>query len=276
MNPFHHRLATDIPLIEMGVLTAMISAKFEPFAAEHPGMAQMRQKLKPQCTMLDGGICCIPVEGVLARKPDPYEMAFCGVEDSAAVQKLIEDATADPSVRGILLNVDSPGGMVTGGLEVADAVAKAGKSKAVVAYTGGMAASMGYYIASQASQVVATRSAVVGSIGCVISFFNYAKMLADAGITQHVFTNADATLKGAGAPGIALTDSQKAYFQARVDAAAKDFHSAVARTRGSLPDEAKTGAVFYAEEAKKMGLIDRVGSHSFALGVLKKEMRARG
>jgi signal peptide peptidase SppA len=225
--------------------------------------------------MLDGGICSIPVEGVLARKPDPYEMAFCGVEDSGSILKLIADATADPAVRGILLNIDSPGGMVTGGLEIADAVAQASKTKAVVAYTGGMAASMGYYIASQASQIVASRSAVVGSIGCVISFFNYAKMLADAGITQHVFTNSDATLKAAGSPGIPLSDSQKAYFQGRVDAVGKDFQSAVQNARGPLPDTAKTGAVFFAAEAKKLGLIDRVGGESFALGVLKKEMRSR-
>ena len=95
-------------------------------------------------------------------------------------------------------------------------------------------------------------------------------------ITQHVFTNSDATLKAAGSPGLPLSDSQKAYFQARVDAVGKDFQSAVQNARGPLPDSAKTGAVFFAAEAKKMGLIDRVGGESFALGVLKKEMRARG
>ena len=88
--------------------------------------------------------------------------------------------------------------------------------------------------------------------------------------------SADATIKGAGSPGVPLTDQQKAYFQSRVDAAGKDFHQAVAKARGALPDAAKTGAVFYAGEAKGLGLIDRVGGHSFAVAALKKEMRARG
>ena len=149
MTNFQRRLLTDIPLMDEGVLLSLLMAEPGEQAAEHPYLKELRVKLKPQMSVSADGIADIPVEGALAYRPDAFEMAFLGVEDSRNVLEMVQSAARNPGVSGILLSVDSPGGMVIGGFEIADAVKEAAASKPVVAHVGGVGASLAYLIASQ-------------------------------------------------------------------------------------------------------------------------------
>ena len=278
MNTFLRRLQIE----EIACLhSAFLSAVFDPptlsdlQAAEHPAFQRIRDQLKPQRVMLAGGVAILPVHGALARKPDPFEMLFYGVEDSTAVLQMIQDAARDPEVLGAVLDVDSPGGMVTGGLEVSDAVAAMESVKPVVAWSGGLMASMGYHIGARAGTVTASRSAQIGSIGTVISWLDVTERMKAMGLSPVTFVSKDADLKRAGAPGSPLTDEQKAYFQARVDGAAAEFHRAVEEKRGKLSAEAKRGGMHFAEDAKKIGLVDSVGPREWAIDLLKRQIKSR-
>lgn len=272
---FLHRLFADIPLIEDHALAALINNPLDVNAAEHPVFKRIKESLKPQMDLRSDGIAVVPIEGALAYKPDVFEM-FMGVEDSRNVLEMVNAAAGNPKVEGIVLNIDSPGGMVVGGFEVADAVRAANKVKPVVAWSGGWATSLAYMIGSQAGQFVASRTAQVGSIGAVTSYADYTKMLEARGIKVEVFTNKEATLKAAGMIGTTLTDEQRLYIQGRVDKAFAEFRKAVSATRPQVEKESMKGQVFYASEGKTKGLVDRIGDLNFAVSVARSEIRKRG
>jgi len=186
---------------------------------------------------------------------------------------MIEESAKDESISGVILDIDSPGGMVSGGVELSAAVAALDKVKPVYAYTSGMAASLGYHIASRARKIGASRGAQVGSIGTVISWIDVTERLKAMGLQPVTFVSAGADLKRAGSPGTEMTKGQSAYFQSRVDAAAAEFHAAVAEKRGALPAEAKRGGMYWAAQAKESGLIDFVAPLDFVASLLRQEIK---
>ena len=241
-------------------------------AAEHPGLKKAREMLKPQAD-IRGDIAVLPIDGVLARKPDPWEMAFYGVEDTCAVLDMVNQAASNEDIRGILLNVDSPGGFLTGGPEVADAVRAAAKQKPVVAWTGGTMASLAYWIGSQASEVIASRSATVGSIGVYMALPDYSKAFEAAGIKMDVIKNKEGAFKAAGVPGTSLTEEQRAHFQDRIQASFQEFQRAVKASRPDATADSMRGQTFTGRESKAAGLVDRVGDLPYAMGVLRQMIR---
>ena len=93
----------------------------------------------------------------------------------------IADAAGNPKVNSILLDMDSPGGEAVGAFEIADKVRSAAKSKEVVAFVNGMAASAAYAIASAATRIVSVQSGGSGSIGVVLMHADFSLALHKAG-----------------------------------------------------------------------------------------------
>jgi signal peptide peptidase SppA len=241
-------------------------------AAEHPAMTALREKLKPVMTLKDG-IAHIPVQGILAYNPDPIEMAFCGMEDSRNVLSMVNQAVNNKDVHGIKLDVDSPGGMMTGGFEIADAVQSASKVKPTIAHIGGAGASLAYLIASQAGEVVANRTARVGSIGAFVVFTDTSAAADRAGVKVKVFKNKEATFKAAGYPGTSLTGDQENFITAETQANFDEFAGMISKGRPQIPKTAMRGQVFTGKEALSNGLIDRIGDAAFATSLVKHAVR---
>ena len=155
-----------------------------PMAAEPDSWRKARQNFAPKMSV-DGGIGLLEISGILAYRPDLGDMIFDGFEDSAEVLTAFRRLEADSETNAIVLNINSPGGFSVGGAEIADAVHNS--AKPTVAWVGGMMCSLAYWIGSQASAVIATRSAMVGSIGAYVSVVDYHRMLANAGIEVKLF-----------------------------------------------------------------------------------------
>jgi signal peptide peptidase SppA len=275
MNTFIRRLSADVPLLEGSTLARLAGMDVTPGdlqLAEHPSMKRLRDACATQVEKR-GNVCIVPVQGTLAANPDPYEQAFMNVEDSRRVRQMIEACAQDSECKGVLLRIDSPGGMLMGGPEIADAVIECRRMKPLLAHIGGLGASLGYMIASQATEVVADRSSVVGSIGVIASVTDYTGLLEKLGLRIEYFTNKEAKFKAVGAPGTSLTPEHREHLQAQVDSAFSLFKLAVQSVRPQVKDDAMRGQTFRGEEAKKLGLIDRIGSESFALSVLGEHMR---
>lgn len=277
MNTFARRLASDIPLMTAAHL-AFITApgKRDTIqAAEHPMFSKFKESMKPKMEMRDN-VAIVPVQGALAYNPDADEMFYDGVEDSRNVLGMVKSAANSPEVKGILLRMDTPGGMLLGGPEIADAVRSAAKSKPVVAHIGGLGASLGYMIASQAREVIANPSAIVGSIGVIASVTDFTGYLSNLGIKFEYFTNKDAKYKAAGAIGTTLSEDQRGNIQSNVESAFRLFKSTVLSSRPQVKPEAMQGQTFRGSEAKAMGLIDRTGDEDFALSVLRAQIPRQG
>ena len=126
---------------------------------------------------LVGGVAVIPVSGPIVR-----EQGWYGTGQDA-VASTLKAALADPSVRAILFDVNSPGGVVAGTKELADAIAEARTKKRCAAYANGLCASAAYWLAASTGTVYAPLTATVGSIGVIMTITSYAKLEEKWGIS---------------------------------------------------------------------------------------------
>lgn len=274
INPFLMRQCEDVPLMTFERFELMSGRDVEKdvFAAEHPVWSQIRDSLKPK-VQLFGDVAVVPVQGPLAYNPSVPEMLWYGMEDSRSVLSALDAVDSNPEVRGVLVRMDTPGGMMLGGPEIGDAIAAmVQRGKPVVTHIGGLGASLGYMIASQSTEIVASRSAMVGSIGVISSVTDWTKYLADKGIKIEVFTNKEATFKAAGAVGTSLTEAQRGHIQGRVDSAFAMFRDMVTSKRPQVKAETMQGQVLRGEEARSAGLVDAVGTERTALVALRKHI----
>ena len=131
---------------------------------------------------LVGGVAVIPVSGAIVR-----EQGWYGTGQDA-VSSALKAALADPSARAILFDITSPGGVVAGTKELADAIAEARTKKHCAAYANGLCASAAYWLASATGTVYAPLTATVGSIGVIMTITNYAKLEEKWGISTVTIT----------------------------------------------------------------------------------------
>jgi signal peptide peptidase SppA len=213
----------------------------------------------------------LEMSGVLAYRPDIGSLFFDGFEDSAEVLSAFRRLEADPEAEAIVLSINSPGGFSVGGPEIADAVHQS--SKPTVAWAGGMMCSLAYWIGSQAKAVVASRSAMVGSIGAYVSVVDFHRMLANAGIEVKVFTNKEGTYKAAGMPGAPVSDEHAAEFTRQAQRSFDLFRADVLRARLNVPASVMQGQVFDGAEAKRNGLVDALGDLAYAKAVARRLAR---
>lgn len=216
----------------------------------------------------DDGVAVFAVSGVIGRKFSGL-LNSSGVTSVDVLSRMIRAAADDDRVTGILLDIDSPGGTVTGVPEAAGVVAYAATKKPVVAFSDGMMCSAAYWLAVPADAIFAAPSADVGSIGVYSAVLDQSRAFEIAGLKTELFKTGK--YKGMGVPGTPLTDDQRAWLQADVDKVFQWFRGAVTSNRGAVPDEAMQGQTMFAYEAKENGLIDAVGTFEDALSYTKKQ-----
>lgn len=213
---------------------------------------------KPQAPyeMVDG-VAVIPISGVMGKRLDSFDrMSGCTDVDDA--HRSLDLAMADRGAKGIVLHFDSPGGTVTGTAELGDHVFEASHEKPVIAFTDTKAASAAYWVASQAFAVVASRSAVVGSVGVYLPVLDSSVAYAAHGYKQEVFKGGK--LKAIGVEGTSLSDEQRAHLQERVDMLHAEFRAAVRAGRGrNIPDSEMEGQCFFGPAAVANGMVDELG-----------------
>ncbi|MBD0392075.1 S49 family peptidase, partial [Wolbachia endosymbiont of Pentalonia nigronervosa] len=110
----------------------------------------------------------IPIHGILTKKPGTFD-DFLGMTSYERVQVQIEEALIDKKVETVLLDIDSPGGEVSGLFDLADFIYNARAQKKIIAIANDDAYSAAYAIASSAEKVFVSRTSGVGSIGVIAS-----------------------------------------------------------------------------------------------------------
>lgn len=211
---------------------------------------------------MEGPVAIIPVKGTLSKNG----LEFFGFQLLTSMRDIgaaIRQAAADPAVRAIMLDVESPGGTVDGIEELAASVAAAGQSKPLYAYADGLMASAAYWASCGARSIGASSTAQVGSIGVVLMHREVSKALDNAGIKVSFLTAG--RYKAAGNQAEPLTDEMRAYLQSNIDDVYGMFLSAVEAGRKVSREKAQTmadGKIFLAGQAQTLGLIDRVCSRS--------------
>lgn len=180
--------------------------------------------------------------------------------DVTAVVKEIEAARKDDHIKGVLFEVDSPGGAVAPSIEVAYALKRLKAVKPVVVYASGMLASGGYYASIWANKIIANPGAMVGSIGVIMQGANVEELMQKIGIESQVVKAGK--YKQVGTPDREWTAEERTELNKVIQDTYAMFVEDVASARGLDPKKGYAFAnahIFTARQAKKVGLIDDLG-----------------
>ena len=213
-------------------------------------------------------VAVIPLTGFLAWRPDPIEAFFLGATSVSEFVATLRTVAADRHVGRIIIDVDSPGGSVDGTMEAAAAVRQVARSKPVTAVANTLMASAAYWVASGASEIVASPSALVGSIGVYGTWIGESRFLTDKGFDVEIFSAG--RYKAEGHPGRPLTDPARAHLQESVDDSYFDFIGDVALGRSTTRQAVRTGygegRALTARPGLAAHLVDRIDTLESVLG----------
>jgi protease-4 len=179
---------------------------------------------------------------------------------------MLEKLRLDPSVRAVLLHLDTPGGAVGGGEGIHAEVEQLAGAKPVVAVMDGTAASAGYMIAVAAPHIVARESTLTGSIGVIMELGDASALLQKIGI--HSDPLVSGPLKGQPSFTEPLTQPGREYLQGLVMDLYDQFVGLVARGRHMEPNRVRQladGRAYTGRQALGLGLVDEIGGDGQAL-----------
>ncbi len=259
----HAKMADVLERWAMGVKLG--PEQIQLAVGDAPNIAARRQS--QTTAQSGGGTMVLPVYGVLTNRA--HAKAASTVMTSAEeLGADIRAAMRDPDVGRIVLDVDSPGGSAFGVQEVGDAIWEARQTKPVIAVVNATAASGGYWIASQATEVVLTPSGMVGSIGAYMAHLDRSAQYEKEG--QKITYVYAGKHKVEGNDTGPMSDETLAYVQTMADQCYASFVQAVARGRGVTAAAAGgesfgQGRMVMADAAIKAGMVDRVGTLSQVL-----------
>lgn len=208
-------------------------------------------------------VAVVDMQGVIGPSVRPLEF-----------MRLLMRLRDDPSVRGVVLNIDSPGGTAVGAEMITRAVVRLRNEKPVAGFVGGIGASGGYMIAAATQHVITLPSAIVGAIG-VISYRPVVHEALDRiGVRMRV--SKSGRLKDMLSPFREPTEEEQAKEQHLLDSLYDQFVSVVAEARGLPVEQVRelaTGEVFTSADAIEAGLIDATGDLEDAVDWVAQQAR---
>ncbi len=180
----------------------------------------------------------------------------------------IKAAVGDKTIKGILLSVDSGGGQINGLAELSRTIREARSKKPIAAYISGSGASGAYWIASAASRIYASETAILGSIGVVSTYIDRSEQNERAGV-KVIETISSMSPRKRLTP---TNDEGREEEQRLVDSLAQVFINAVAENRNTTPERVISdfggGGVLVGQKAVDVGLADGLGSFEEVLASL--------
>jgi protease IV len=191
--------------------------------------------------------------------------------DVKEILEQIKTFRDDPSIKVLLVRVESPGGGVGPSQEIYQELRHTVEKKPVVASMGGVAASGGYYVAAAANHIVANPGTLTGSIGVIVHFSNLEGLFGKVG--YEMITVKSGRFKDIGNPGRKMTAEEEAILQQLIDEVHQQFIQDVAKSRNLPEDQVRQiadGRVLTGALAKQLGLVDQLGNFQDAVKVAAK------
>ncbi len=195
------------------------------------------------------------------QKPNLAKIELSGtILDAKEILKKIDEASR-PNIKGVLFVVNSPGGAVAPSVEISLAIKRLREKKPVVAYAAGTMASGSYYSSIWANKIVANPGSIIGSIGVIFESANIEELSKKIGIKPQVVKAGK--YKEVGTPFRKWNEDEKKEIKKVIYDTYDMFVRDVATARKlNIKDKDKfaNAHIFTAREAKKVGLIDEVGT----------------
>lgn len=194
-----------------------------------------------------------------------YDGTVCSPE---GLKEQLDIAADNDNIKAVVLRVNSGGGVATAGEEMTEYVKrfKEDTGKPVVVSSAATNASAAYEISSQADYIFTAKTTSIGAIGTAMQLMDYSELLEMLGISVEDITSAESKDSTYGTR--ALTDEERAYYQAQIDQINDTFIQNVADGRGMSVEEVEklaTGLTFTGVDAVDNGLADEIGTKEDAI-----------
>ncbi len=218
---------------------------------------------KHETRAASGNVMMIPVHGVISHRIHMVDdLSGAGGTSTERLGNQIDMAVNDPSIKTIILDIDSPGGSVAGVQEVADKIFHAREKKPIVAVANSLAASAAYWIGSSATEFVVTPSGMVGSIGVLSAHTDVSKFQENVGFKTTLISAG--RYKVEGNQFEPLADGARDTIQGVIDEYYNTFVSTVARNRGVKTNEVRNGfgegRAITAKAALAENMVDKIAT----------------
>lgn len=220
----------------------------------------------------DGGVAVLQVHGTLVQRTMGLD-ALSGLTSYGSIGQQLQTALADPKVRGIVLEIDSPGGEAAGVWDLAAQIMNA--SKPVVAHANEMAFSAAYALASAAQDgLYLPESGMVGSVGVIMLHVDQSQLDSKRGLVYTpIFAGSRKADFSSHAP---LSDRARATAQEGVDHLYEIFVDHVAAARAIGPDVVKATEAGHMRpgQAIDIGMADGIASFAEAVQTMQDRVSA--
>jgi len=184
------------------------------------------------------------------------------ITDAEETVRQLQALEHNPFVKGVLIRVESPGGVVTPAHEIYSEIKRLRNNKRpVVVSMGTVAASGGYYVSTPADVIVANPATLTGSIGVIMEVPVLKGLLDKVGVKVEAVKSREA--KDVGSPFREMTEHDRALLQGVVSDVYEQFVRVVSEERGLAPDSVRKiadGRIFTGQQAQALGLIDSLGT----------------
>jgi signal peptide peptidase SppA len=268
--------------VEWAAITEILSSRLagerfsEDEIEQRLAAVPRRQVSAPSSAGEDRYVSVIPIHGVLMPRASLMS-EMSGGQSVAQLSAAFNEAVTDDRAVAIVLDVDSPGGMVDGIPEFAAQIRAARGTKPIVAIADTIAASAAYWLAVQADEVSVTPSGEVGSIGVFSEHESWAKFWETTGV-EHTYISAG-KYKTEANEYEPLSEDAQAHIQAIVDDYYGMFVNDVAKGRGVKASEVRSGygqgRVLTASMARAAGMVDRIETLGAVLDRLSRSSGRR-
>jgi ClpP class serine protease len=218
-----------------------------------------------------GGTAIVPMRGMLYAGVSARTAYYYGLCRPEALQAAFAQCAADSRIKAVVIDCDSPGGIVTQIPETAQELADLGKQKLTVAFASGLDCSAAYWITLQAHHLAGALTADIGNVGTYCAFYDWSAYLEKEGIRLELFKAGK--FKAMGVPGTSLDDEQRAFFQADIDRTNGRFLAAVQAARPQIKRDDLEGQWWDGEMALEKGFSDSVARN---LAQVIRQLEARG
>lgn len=218
-----------------------------------------------------GNVAVIPVHGTLVQKTGALR-PVCGMTGYDGLRQSFLTAIEDPEVHAIVLDVDSPGGEVSGCFDLVDTIYAARGAKPIHAILSESAYSAAYALASAADRITVPRTGGTGSIGVICMHVDFSQALTSAGFKVTFIQYGDR--KADGHPEIPLSKEALRRFQQDINTMGELFVETVARNRNIAASKVRDteAATYLGSAGVELGLADQVAAPDAAFRALLAEL----
>lgn len=270
MNAFDLAAGRAWAMSESDLMTVMQIAAREGEGPEAVAMKLGRPLDNTRTVDVRDGVAIVPMVGPMFRRANMLT-EISGATSTEVFAQDFRAALDNPDIRGIILDMSSPGGEASGVNEVANAIFESRGIKPVVSYVSDMAASGAYWIASAADRIVMDATASVGSIGVVT---RYVKSPDRPGVRVTEIVSSQSPNKRLDPE----TDAGRMEIQRQVDAMAQVFVESVARNRSTtaaaVMERFGRGGMEVGAHAVRLGMADALGSLEGVIAEMSGRSRA--